>query len=169
MRLAEVPRIVVAAPEMLQQFPPVHEVKDLARLPWLALNMFYRNEALLTDARSGEHVQFPVMPRLSSNSLYAVRRAVLDGLGAALDSAWRQRGCAGAAFTTADARLAGVAAADLSALSVCQLLSHPPASVYGADARRYAAHQRHAAASIGIKLCIVPLVGIDPATGHHGR
>ncbi|HCW47426.1 LysR family transcriptional regulator [Mixta calida] len=86
--LAEVPRIVVAAPELLAQFPPVRQVNELARLPWLALSIFYSNEVILNDARSGEHFQFPIVPRLSSDSLYAVRRAALDGLGAAMVSAW---------------------------------------------------------------------------------
>lgn len=86
--LAEVPRIVVAAPDLLQRFPPVHEVQELSQLPWLALNMFYHNEVLLTHARSGEHFQFPITPRLSSDSLYAVRRAALIGLGAAMLSSW---------------------------------------------------------------------------------
>lgn len=86
--LAEVPRIVVAAPDLLRQYPPVQQVQDLAQLPWLALNIFYRNEVLLTHTHSGEHVQFPVTPRLSSDSLYAVRRAALIGLGAAMLSSW---------------------------------------------------------------------------------
>lgn len=86
--LAEVPRIVVAAPELLQAFPPVQKVEDLAQLPWLALNMFYRNEVVLTDTHSGEQFQFPITPRLSSDSLYAIRRAALNGVGAAMVSAW---------------------------------------------------------------------------------
>jgi len=86
--LAEVPRIVVAAPKLLQAFLPVQKVEDLAQLPWLALNMFYRNEVVLTDTHSGEQFQFPITPRLSSDSLYAVRRAALNGVGAAMVSAW---------------------------------------------------------------------------------
>ena len=86
--LAEVPRIVVAAPELLRRSPSVQKVQDLALLPWLALNMFYHNEVLLTETHSGEHFQFPITPRLSSDSLYAIRRAALTGLGAAMLSSW---------------------------------------------------------------------------------
>ena len=86
--LAEVPRIVVAAPALLQRAPPVRDIAHLAQLPWLALNMFYHNEVLLTRTRTGEHFQFPITPRLSSDSLYAVRRAALHGVGAAMLSSW---------------------------------------------------------------------------------
>ncbi|MDR7342811.1 DNA-binding transcriptional LysR family regulator [Pantoea alhagi] len=89
--LAEVPRIVVAAPALLRRCPPVQKVQDLAQLPWLALNMFYHNEVLLTEMHSGEHFQFPITPRLSSDSLYAIRRAALTGLGAAMLSSWIAR------------------------------------------------------------------------------
>ena len=132
--LAEVPRIVVAAPALLAQFPPVRQVNELARLPRLALSIFYSNEVILNDARSGEHFQFPIVPRLSSDSLYAVRRAALDGPARRWFPPGGERGFAGGTLAATDARLAGAAVAGLAALSLCQLLSGAPAPVYCIDA-----------------------------------
>lgn len=86
--LAQVPRIVVAAPELLARHTPLKQVSDLAQLPWLALNSFYRNEVTLTHTASGEDYRFDIVPRLSTDSLYAVRKAALNGVGAAMLSSW---------------------------------------------------------------------------------
>ncbi len=86
--LAEVPRIVVAAPSLLAGNSPVKEVASLARLPWIALNTFYRNEVTLYHTTRGEPFRFDIFPRLSTDSLYAVRKAALNGLGAAMVSSW---------------------------------------------------------------------------------
>ncbi|PSN09798.1 LysR family transcriptional regulator [Siccibacter turicensis] len=86
--LAEVPRIVIASPELLARYPEVKEVKDLAALPWVALSTFYQHEVTLTHAATAEVYRLPIAPRLSSDSLYAVKGAALTGLGAAVVSAW---------------------------------------------------------------------------------
>lgn len=87
-QLAEVPRIVVASPALLKRYPAVNTIEDLAGLPWVALSTFYRREVALQHTDSDERQAFAVMPRLSSDSLYAVRRALLNGLGAGMVSAW---------------------------------------------------------------------------------
>ena len=46
-KLAEIPRIVVAAPALLGGGAPPAQVSELAKLPWLALRTFYRNEITL--------------------------------------------------------------------------------------------------------------------------
>lgn len=87
-KLLDVRRIVVAAPEVLRgQSVPQH-VDGLAELPWLALRTFYRNEVSLTHAGSGEARQFAIRPRLSTDSLHVARNAALEGLGACIVSAW---------------------------------------------------------------------------------
>ena len=87
-RLWDVPRIVVAAPALLAgRTPPVH-ADELAALPWLALRTFYRTEVTLTHADSGEARSFAIRPRISTDSLYALRSAALLGLGAGIVSAW---------------------------------------------------------------------------------
>lgn len=96
-RLAEVPRIVVAAPGLWDSGPPPG-ADALPALPWLALRTFYQREVVLTrlpgDPAGGDaggdagRFAFAIRPRLSTDSLYALRNAARAGLGAALVSAW---------------------------------------------------------------------------------
>lgn len=86
--LAEVPRIVVASPGLLARHPPIEQVEQLRDLPWLALTSFYRNEVALQKIDDGQPVNLAITPRLSSDSLYAVRKAALAGMGAAIVSSW---------------------------------------------------------------------------------
>ena len=86
LRLAEVPRIVVAAPPLVAQHPPA-TAQDLADWPWMALNTFYQREVCLTHAQHGMQ-RFAIQPRLSTDSLYALRSAALAGLGVGIASAW---------------------------------------------------------------------------------
>ena len=86
--LAEVPRSTVASPALLTERPAIVDLDDLASLPWLAVNSFYRNEVVLTHATSGEQRRFDIAPRLSTDSLYAARKAALEGLGVAIVSSW---------------------------------------------------------------------------------
>lgn len=85
--LAEVPRIVVATPELLQQHP-VRRVSELKDLPWISLSTFYRNDVTLRHDNDGHMESCPIVPRLATDSLYAVRKAALSGLGAGIVSAW---------------------------------------------------------------------------------
>ncbi|CAO3409091.1 LysR family transcriptional regulator [Azospirillum largimobile] len=88
LRLAEVPRIAVASPALLDGRPVPAHASELADLPWLALRTFYRDEVTLTHADTGEAVTFPIRPRLSTDGLQAIRNAALRGLGAAIGSQW---------------------------------------------------------------------------------
>jgi len=89
LKLTEVPRIVVAAPSVLEKNRalPVH-ARELADLPWLALRTYYRNEILLSHTGSGETQRIALRPRLSTDSLYALRSAALLGLGVCVGSTW---------------------------------------------------------------------------------
>ncbi|MGJ7491601.1 LysR family transcriptional regulator [Variovorax sp. ZT4R33] len=87
-KLAEVPRIVVAAPSVLGDGPAPSHAKELAALPWLALRSFYRTDITLTHVQSGERHSVPITPRLSTDSLYATCNATLLGLGVSVVSAW---------------------------------------------------------------------------------
>ncbi|WP_255510413.1 LysR substrate-binding domain-containing protein, partial [Myxococcus sp. AB025B] len=66
---------------------PTHP-DELARLPWLSLRTFYRNELSLTHVATGEAQPIVFQPRLSTDSLYALRSAALKGLGICVASAW---------------------------------------------------------------------------------
>lgn len=93
-QIAEVPRIVVAAPSVLgaaaaPSVPPAlpRQPADLADLPWLALRTYYRNEVLLVHADGTPH-RLAIQPRMGTDSLFALRSAALLGLGVAVVSAW---------------------------------------------------------------------------------
>jgi len=88
LRLAEVPRIVVAAPALAAQHPPAEQATDLATWPWMALSTFYQREVCLTHQQHGQQQRFDIQPRLSTDSLYALRNAALAGLGVGIASAW---------------------------------------------------------------------------------
>ncbi|GAB2181890.1 LysR family transcriptional regulator [Denitratisoma sp. agr-D3] len=87
-RLSEVPRIVTAAPAVLQGIAMPQQAADLARLPWLALRTYYRNEVVLTHKTSGQVERITIDPVVSTDNLYALRSAALQGLGACISSAW---------------------------------------------------------------------------------
>ncbi|QDF98118.1 LysR family transcriptional regulator [Azoarcus sp. DD4] len=87
-KLAEVPRIAVAAPSILTDRQVPQQAVELAALPWLALRTYYRNEITLTHVESGEVRRIAIAPRVSTDSLYALRSAALQGLGACIGSAW---------------------------------------------------------------------------------
>jgi DNA-binding transcriptional LysR family regulator len=87
-RLGEVPRIVVAAPVLLEGVVSPARPEELARLPWIALRTFYLDEVALTKPATEETVRFPIHPRLSTDSLHALRNAALQGAGVAISSTW---------------------------------------------------------------------------------
>ena len=87
-RLSEVPRIVVGSPLVLGAGVPPIGPADLAQLPWLALRTFYRNEISLTHVESGKTRRVAINPRVSTDSLYALRSAALLGLGVCVSSEW---------------------------------------------------------------------------------
>ena len=90
-KLAEVPRIVVAAPALAALLPATQEPGDLARLPWLAMRPYYRTEVALSalaPLAAGPDARFAIVPRMSTDSLYALRTAAAMGVGAAVASAW---------------------------------------------------------------------------------
>jgi len=49
---------------------------------------FYDLEVALTSLEGGGDARFPIAPRMSTDSLYALRTATLMGVGAAIVSAW---------------------------------------------------------------------------------
>ncbi|RBA23091.1 LysR family transcriptional regulator [Herminiimonas fonticola] len=87
-KLFDIPRIVVAAPQHVAGKSLPLKVEDLHNIPWLALRTFYRDEVTLTQQSNGEEHRFAIRPRMSTDSLYALRNAALAGLGAGIVSAW---------------------------------------------------------------------------------
>lgn len=85
-KLGEVPRIVVAAPDLVAG-RTLTRPSQLAELPWLALVTFYRNSIRL-DSDRGASATLRIEPRLVTDSLFALRNAALAGLGVAVASQW---------------------------------------------------------------------------------
>lgn len=137
LRLAEVPRIAVAAPALLAGRPVPSHPSELAELPWLALRTFYRDEVTLTHAGTGEIARFPIRPRLSTDGLQAVRNAAIEGLGAAIGSHWAMVG------DLAAGRLVHLAP-DWQAAALPVNLVYPPARFQPARLRRFIEVMRRA-------------------------
>ncbi len=86
--VAEVPRIVIASPALLGDRSLPEQPQQLQDLPWLALSTFYRHSVSLTHDTSREVQRFDIQPRLMTDSLYALRNAVLAGMGVGIASSW---------------------------------------------------------------------------------
>jgi DNA-binding transcriptional LysR family regulator len=86
--LAEVPRMTVVAPSVLQGRALPRQPEDLADFPWIAIPAFYRREITLTHAASGEQRQVAFRPQLVTDSLYALRNIAIEGMGVAVGSSW---------------------------------------------------------------------------------
>jgi DNA-binding transcriptional LysR family regulator len=91
LKLAEIPRILVAAPSLLGNNPVPLKPEDLANLPWLSLRTFYQNKVTLQHTDTGSIQHISIQPRFSTDSLYALRSAALHGLGVAIGSYWALR------------------------------------------------------------------------------
>ena len=84
--LAEVPRIVVAAPS-LADAESITTPEQAQALPWISLVTYYRERLLLHDAQGRAHT-LAITPRLLSDNLFVVQQAARAGLGAAVVSAY---------------------------------------------------------------------------------
>jgi DNA-binding transcriptional LysR family regulator len=151
-QIAEVPRIVVGAPALIGDAPVPADARDLARLPWLAIQTFYRNEVSLHHRADGAMVQFPIHPRLSTDSLYALRNAALLGLGACISSAWV------VAQDVAEGRLLHLAP-DWRATPLPVFLVYPPARHQPAKLRHFIEAMRAAGSTMN---------GVEPLRGLQG-
>lgn len=94
-QLAEVPRVLVAAPAIARKLPkgldkaaPEEIAAVLAAQPWLALLAFYRDGIELVGAKGDGRVEIPFKPRLGTDSLFALVESARRGLGVALVSQW---------------------------------------------------------------------------------
>ncbi len=86
--LAEVPRSLVVAPELLSRYPALAIPQDLSRLPWVAISTFYQHEVELQHQEDSWELSFGIVPCLSTDSVYVARNTALAGLGAAIVSSW---------------------------------------------------------------------------------
>jgi DNA-binding transcriptional LysR family regulator len=137
LKLSEVPRIVVAAPSVLEGVAPLGHASELAALPWLALRTYYRTEIPLAHLSSGETCRVLIRPRLSTDSLYALRSAALLGLGVCVASSWM------VAEDIAQGRLVQLVP-QWQAAPLPMFLVYPYAAFYPAKLRRFMEAMRQA-------------------------
>jgi DNA-binding transcriptional LysR family regulator len=129
-RLGDVPRIVVGSPALLDGHAIPAHPDELARMPWISVSHFYRDEVTLLHARSGETVRLDIRPRLYTDNLYAMRNAVVLGVGAAIGSRWALR-------EELDAGRLVQLVPDWQAAPLPVWLIYPPARFYPARLRRF--------------------------------
>jgi DNA-binding transcriptional LysR family regulator len=86
-RLFDVPRIVVAAPSVAATASAITRPSQLAKLPWVALVTYYRNSIKLENER-GDKATVSFRPRFVTDNLFALRTALLAGLGVGVLSDW---------------------------------------------------------------------------------
>jgi DNA-binding transcriptional LysR family regulator len=128
-RLSEVRRVVIAAPSVTDGRQPTHP-SELADLPWLAIRTFYRDSITLVHTGSGDRVQVPIRPRMSTDSLYALRSAARLGMGVGVISGWM------AAEDVAQGRLIRLVP-DWEAEPLPIYLVYPHARFYSSRLRRF--------------------------------
>ncbi len=126
-KLFEVKRIVVAAPEVLKSALPKRP-SQLEALPWLAIGTFYRNSIRLEGPKGASTVRF--RPRFVTDSLFALRNALLSGLGVAVMSEWIVRD------DIAEGRLVHLLPSYTSQ-SLPAYLAYPKARFYPAKLRKF--------------------------------
>ncbi|MBU6440701.1 MAG: LysR family transcriptional regulator [Betaproteobacteria bacterium] len=136
-KLSEVPRVAAAAPELLAGRAIPQTPAELESLPWLALHTYYRNEIELRHETSGTVERVSFLPRVSTDSLYALRSAALRGLGVCVGSSWLLE------RDIAQGRLLRVAPRWQAAPLPIYLI-HPHARFYPARLRRFVAAVREA-------------------------
>ena len=95
LHVADVPRIVVCAPACVPHPLPLHP-RDLQALPWVSLTSFYRERVQLQPYAEGDaHAasakaseQIAIQPRLLTDNLFVLHKAVCEGVGVGIGSAW---------------------------------------------------------------------------------
>lgn len=88
-RIAEVPRIVVAKPGLISNLQDINaDPRLLQDSPWLALQTFYRYQLGLKNRVNNRTCEISFVPRFYTDSLYALRSAAINGLGMGMGSQW---------------------------------------------------------------------------------
>ncbi|MGD1858147.1 MAG: LysR family transcriptional regulator [Leptolyngbyaceae cyanobacterium] len=85
--LGQVERIVVAAPTLLDSHGTLEQPSDLERLPFVALAPFEGGRIPLTNTQ-GKKVVVTPQARMTTNSITALHKATVAGLGASVMPRW---------------------------------------------------------------------------------
>lgn len=87
-KLGEVPRFVACAPSLLKGRAVPQHPQELSELPWISLHTFYHDEIQLRHRPTRELLRLEITPRLSTDSLYVVSKALRMGIGVGTASSW---------------------------------------------------------------------------------
>ena len=87
-KLAEVPRSLVAVPPLAASIGTLRHPEQLSALPWIAVSSFYQHQVTLSHTNKQQTATFAISPRLSTDSIYVARNTALAGLGVAIVSSW---------------------------------------------------------------------------------
>lgn len=87
-KIAEVPRIIAAAPQLIENAGKLNHPSQLENQPWLALQTFYRQQLQLRNNKNQSQFNLNITPRFYTDSLYALRSAAVKGLGFCAGSQW---------------------------------------------------------------------------------
>lgn len=123
---------MVAAPSLVHD-KSITAIDDLHQLPWLAFRTYYREQGTSSHLSDGSERRFEILPRMSTDSLYAWRNtAVAIGCGgrAVLVSSRRYTA---ASLSAVNTRIVCATIAGLSSFSPCAVLPSAAATIYRYD------------------------------------
>ncbi|KJG14321.1 hypothetical protein UB37_17205 [Photobacterium iliopiscarium] len=83
-----VPRIIVAAPEVIKKHGDIKNISELQQWPWIAVSTFYNHELILKNTLSNELSVLGIDPILSTDNLYSALECIKGGLGIGAISSW---------------------------------------------------------------------------------
>ena len=83
-----VPRIIVAAPEVIKKYGDIKNISELQQWPWIAVSTFYNHELALKNTLSNELSVLGLDPILSTDNLYSALECIKGGLGIGAISSW---------------------------------------------------------------------------------
>ncbi|MBY3788681.1 LysR family transcriptional regulator [Photobacterium carnosum] len=83
-----VPRIIVAAPEVIKKYGDTKNISELQQWPWIAVSTFYNHELILKNTLSNELSVLGLDPILSTDNLYSALECIKGGLGIGAISSW---------------------------------------------------------------------------------
>ncbi|PSU70434.1 LysR family transcriptional regulator [Photobacterium phosphoreum] len=83
-----VPRIIVAAPEVINKHDDINHITELQQWPWIAVSSFYNHELTLKNTVLNTTCSLALDPILSTDNLYSALECVKGGLGIGAISSW---------------------------------------------------------------------------------
>lgn len=87
-KIFEIPRIIVASNKLVKNTKKYSHPNDLTDFTWLAFKTHYLNEINFYHSKKNEECTLKILPRFSTDSLFAMREVIQMGLGVGVLSKW---------------------------------------------------------------------------------